>query len=91
MTKDQLSEALMKAVGLDSKAAAKRTVETLFDIIMKTMVRGEDVAVSGFGKFRVARRKAREGRNPKTGEKLMIAASVKPKFSAAKALKEAVK
>lgn len=91
MTKDQLVEAVQKAVGMDTKAAAHRAVEAVFETITKTMGRGEDVAITGFGTFRVVKRAAREGRNPKTGEKLMIAASIKPKFRAGKVLKEAVK
>ncbi len=91
MTKDGLVEAVMKAVGIETKAQAHRTVEAVFDTIVKTLGRGEDVAITGFGTFRVAKRAAREGRNPKTGEKIQIAASVKPKFRAGKVLKEAVK
>lgn len=90
MTKDGLVEAVMKAAGLETKAAAQRAVEAVFDTITKTMARGEDVTITGFGTFRVAKRAAREGRNPKTGEKIHIPASVKPKFRAGKALKEAV-
>ena len=91
MTKDGLVEAVMQGAGLETKVQAHKTVETVFDTITKTLGRGEDVAISGFGTFRVAKRAAREGRNPKTGEKIHIAASVKPKFRAGKALKEAVK
>ena len=80
----------MKKCGLETKAAANRIVDAVFDTIVETMKRGEEVAVSGFGTFRVAKRAAREGRNPKTGEKIHIPASTKPKFRAAKALKEAV-
>lgn len=80
----------MKATGMETKAAAHRAVEAVFDAITKTMSRGEDVAITGFGTFRVVKRAAREGRNPKTGEKIMIPASVKPKFRAGKGLKEAV-
>lgn len=90
MTKDGLVEAVQKAAGLETKASAQRLVEALFDTITKTLGRGEDVAITGFGTFRVARRAAREGRNPKTGEKIQIKASVKPKFRAGKNLKEAV-
>jgi DNA-binding protein HU-beta len=91
MTKDGLVEAVMQAAGLDTKAMSQRVVEALFDTITKTMSRGEDVAITGFGTFRVAKSAAREGRNPKTGEKIHIAASIKPKFRAGKVLKEAVK
>ncbi len=91
MTKDGLVEAVMKAIGMETKAEAHRAVEGVFDTIVKTLGHGEEVAISGFGTFRVAKRAAREGRNPKTGEKIHIAASVRPKFRAGKALKEAVK
>lgn len=80
----------MKAAGIETKAAAQRAVEAVFDVIMKTLARGEEVAISGFGVFAVAKRKARQGRNPKTGETIQIAAAIKPKFRAGKALKEAV-
>jgi DNA-binding protein HU-beta len=91
MTKDGLVEAVQKATGMDTKAAAQRAVEAVFDIIEKTMGRGEDVAITGFGTFRVAKSAARQGRNPKTGESIQIAASIKPKFRAGKGLKDAVK
>ncbi|HUZ92439.1 MAG TPA: HU family DNA-binding protein, partial [Candidatus Paceibacterota bacterium] len=54
------------------------------------LARGEEVAITGFGTFRVAKRAARMGRNPKTGEAIQIKASIKPKFRAGKGLKEAV-
>ncbi len=81
----------MKAAGFETKAMTQRAVGAVFDTISKTMGRGEDVAITGFGTFRVAKSSAREGRNPKTGEKIHIAASIKPKFRAGKLLKEAVK
>ncbi len=91
MTKQQLVEAVMQAAGMETKAAAERAVEAVFDTITKTMSRGEEVAITGFGTFRVAKRAARAGRNPKTGEAIQIAASTAPKFRAGKVLKEAVK
>lgn len=91
MKKDDLIEAVMKAAGIEKKSHAKVAVEAVFDAIVKTMGRGEDVAITGFGTFRVAKRAARMGVNPKTGEKIHIAASTKPKFRAGKLLKEAVK
>jgi DNA-binding protein HU-beta len=90
MTKDGLSEALMGDAGLESKAEAKRIVEGVFDIITKTMSRGEEVAIAGFGTFRVSKSAARMGVNPKTGEKIHIKAAIRPKFRAGKALKESV-
>ena len=91
MTKDGLIDAVMSAAGIDVKTHAKAAVEAVFDTITKTLSRGEEVAVTGFGTFRVAKRAAREGRNPKTGEKIQIAASIAPKFKAGKGLKDAVK
>ncbi len=81
----------MKAAGIETKAQSERSVEAVFDTVVKTLSRGEEVAISGFGTFRVVKRAARQGRNPKTGETIQIAASTKPKFRAGKLLKEAVK
>lgn len=91
MKKDGLVEAVMKAAGIETKKQAQDAVEGFLDAIVKAMGRGEEVAITGFGTFRVVKRAARMGVNPKTGEKIQIAASVKPKFRAGKALKEAVK
>lgn len=90
MTKEGLIEAVMKEAGFEHKTDSAKAVEAVFGTITKTLGRGEDVAITGFGTFRVAKRAAREGRNPKTGEKIQIKASIKPKFRAGKALKEAV-
>lgn len=81
----------MKAAGLETKKQAQQAVEAIFDTILKTLSQGEEVNITGFGAFRVVKRAARMGINPKTGEKIQIAASVKPKFRAGKLLKEAVK
>ncbi|MEK7168227.1 MAG: HU family DNA-binding protein [Patescibacteria group bacterium] len=91
MNKAEFIEAIMKATGIEVKKQAAETVEAFFDTITKTLARGEEVAIAGFGAFRVAKRAARMGVNPKTGEKIQIAASIKPKFKAGKALKDAVK
>ncbi|MEK7077005.1 MAG: HU family DNA-binding protein [Patescibacteria group bacterium] len=91
MTKEGLAEAVMKACAIETKTKAREVVEAVIDTIVKTMGRGEDVAITGFGTFRVTKRAARMGVNPKTGEKIHIAASTKPKFRAGKVLKEAVK
>lgn len=73
-----------------TKKAAQEAVEEMFGEIAKAMVKGEQVKIAGFGVFRVARRAAREGINPRTQEKIQIAAKVAPKFRAAKQLKEMV-
>lgn len=91
MKKPELAEAVMSAAGLESKKQAVAVVDALFDIITKTLAKGDEVKIPGFGNFRVARRAERMGVNPKTGEKIKISASIKPKFRAGKLLKEAVK
>lgn len=90
MKKPELVEAVMKAAGLETKKQAEMTVDAVFDTIVKSLARGEEVAVAGFGVFRVVKRAARAGINPKTGAKIQIAAKTAPKFRAGKLLKEAV-
>ena len=65
-------------------------VDTLCDVIKETVVLGEEVSISGFGKFCITERAAREGRNPQTSEKITIPASKAPKFKASKVFKEMV-
>lgn len=89
MTINQLADAVASKMGLSKKQAAEIITST-FDVIAKTMIKGDKVNVPGFGIFRVANRKAREGVNPKTGEKIHIPAKKAAKFRPAKALKEAV-
>lgn len=91
MNKATLVEELMKAADIEVKKQAVNAVEAIFDIITKTLAKGEEVAITGFGTFKVAKRAARAGVNPKTGEKIQIAATTVPKFKAGKLLKEAVK
>ncbi len=90
MRKSDLVDLLVNQVGLDSKKKAQDAVDAIFDSIIKSLVNGEEVAISGFGIFRTVRRAARMGVNPKTGEKIQIAASTQPKFKPSKAFKEAV-
>ncbi len=91
MKKENLVEVVMKVAETSTKKQATMAVEAVFEAITKALSRGEEVAVAGFGIFKTAKSAARTGINPKTGEKIQIKASVKPKFRAAKALKEAVK
>lgn len=91
MNKAELIDAVQQAAGIEVKKQATMAVESVFDIVTKALARGEEVAISGFGSFKATKRAARQGVNPKTGEKIQIAASVAPKFKAAKALKDAVK
>ena len=90
MKKTDFTEVVMNAGGIEVKKTADAVVDAIFDTIAKTMGKGEEVAIAGFGTFKVSKRAAREGINPRTGEKIHIAASTKPKFRAAKALKEMV-
>ncbi len=90
MNKVALAEQINKILNT-SKAESERVVEALFDSIAHALKKGEEVSIAGFGKFSVKHRKAREARNPKTGETVKVAASNAVKFSVAKALKEAVK
>ncbi len=72
------------------KKQAKSVVEAIFDAVRESAVKGDEVAIPGFGKFKVAAREARTGRNPATGETIQIAASKKLSFSPAKQLKDAL-
>ncbi|HEX2387430.1 MAG TPA: HU family DNA-binding protein, partial [Candidatus Binatia bacterium] len=72
------------------KQKAEEIVNGLFDDIVGALKNGDKVNISGFGTFSVSERKARTGRNPKTGEAIQIAASRAPKFKAGKILKESL-
>ncbi|WP_439575510.1 HU family DNA-binding protein [Phreatobacter sp.] len=89
MTKNELIAAVAESASL-TKAQAGAAVDATFDIIAKTLKAGDDVKLVGFGAFSVSQRAAREGRDPRTGKPVKIAASKAPKFSAGKGLKDAV-
>jgi DNA-binding protein HU-beta len=89
MNKSQLIDEIAKDAGL-TKADASRAVESLLDTVTRTLKKGEEVAITGFGKFSVVKRAARQGVNPRTGERVKIKASKAPKFSAGAALKQAI-
>ncbi|MGI8946016.1 MAG: HU family DNA-binding protein [Thermoleophilaceae bacterium] len=74
-----------------SKGDAGDAVDAMLQVIEETLKRGGEISFTGFGKFSVADRGARQGVNPQTGEKIQIAASRVPRFSAGSALKKAVK
>ena len=90
MNKAGLIDAVNAQLGT-TKVQAEAVVDTVFDSIVKTLSKGDEVAIAGLGKFTVKLRKARDARNPKTGETVKVPATKVPKFSAAKALKDAVK
>ena len=89
MNKTDLVDAVAQATDT-SKADASNAVDAVFDIITIALKGGDGVQLIGFGNFSVADRAARQGRNPRTGEAIQIAASKQPKFKAGKALKDAV-
>ncbi|TSC77412.1 MAG: DNA-binding protein HU-beta [Parcubacteria group bacterium Gr01-1014_33] len=74
-----------------TRRAAEEGVDAVFETIINTLSKGEDVLISGFGVFLVKRRSARMGINPRTKEKIHIAETITPKFRAGKRLKDAVK
>ena len=90
MTKSEFVEQVASSSGL-SKGDATKAVDSVLDTIEETLKRGGEVSFTGFGKFSVAERGARQGVNPQTGERIQIAASRVPRFSAGSALKKAVK
>jgi DNA-binding protein HU-beta len=89
MTKSEFVDQVADRAGLTKKDAGD-AVEAFLETIEDALKRGSDVSFSGFGKFTVSQRGAREGRNPATGEKIRISASRVPKFTAGAALKKAV-
>lgn len=89
MTKAELIESVASKVDL-SRAVAEQAVNTVFDDIVGALRQGDKVNISGFGTFSVSTRKARTGRNPKTGESIEISASRAAKFKAGKTLKDSL-
>ena len=89
MTKSEFIDQVAEKAGLSKKDAGD-AVDAVLSTIESTLKSGGDVVFSGFGKFSVSARAAREGRNPATGATIQIAASNVPKFSAGAALKKAV-
>jgi DNA-binding protein HU-beta len=90
MTKSDFVDKVASESGL-SKKDAGAAVDAVIRSIETALSGGDEVAFTGFGKFHVAQRGAREGRNPRTGETMTIAASKVPRFTAGSGLKKAVK
>ena len=90
MTKQEFVDQVASQSGL-GKGEATKAVDAVLGVIQETLSRGGEISFTGFGKFSVADRGARQGVNPQTGEKIQIAASRVPRFSAGSALKSAVK
>ncbi len=89
MNKAELIESVAKSADI-SKAAAEKALDGALDAITASLKQGTAVTLVGFGTFKVGKRAARMGRNPRTGEEIKINAAQVPKFSAGKALKDAL-
>jgi len=89
VNKNELVDAVATAADL-KKSEATLAVDAVFDAITGALKKGDEVRLVGFGTFAVSNRAASEGRNPRTGDKIQIAASKQPKFKAGKGLKDAV-
>ena len=89
MNKTELVAAMAEKTEL-SKKDAEKALKAFTDVVAEELTKGEKIQLVGCGTFEVAERPAREGRNPRTGETMKIAASKAPKFKAGKALKDIV-
>lgn len=90
MNKNELVDAVSSRTDL-RKSEASKAVDAVFDSIAAALKGGDDVRLVGFGTFSVAQRAASEGRNPRTGERIMIAASKQAKFKPGKVLRDSLK
>jgi len=90
MNKASLVEKVHEVLG-GTKSQAEQVLDTVFESIVSSLKKGDDVSIGGFGIFSAKMRAARTARNPRTGEAVKVAAQKVPKFRAAKALKDAVK
>jgi DNA-binding protein HU-beta len=90
VNKNELVDTVAELSGL-KKGEAEKTVDAVFDTIASALKKGDEVRIVGFGTFMVSERAASQGRNPRTGEAIAIAASKQPKFRAGKGLKDAIR
>jgi integration host factor subunit alpha len=89
LTKDKLANRLQTQLGLNKKESLE-LLEGLLDIMKDTLTQGEDLLISGFGKFSVRQKNERRGRNPQTKESLILAARTVLVFKASKVLRELI-
>lgn len=89
MNKSELIDAIAESADI-SKAAAGRALDATVDAMKKSLKKGDNISIVGFGTFYVSKRAARTGRNPRTGASIKIKAAKVPKFRAGKGLKDAV-
>ena len=90
MTKADLIDKIASATGM-TKADSGRALDATLDAVKVTLIKGQKVTLVGFGTFSVSKRKARKGRNPRTGQEIKIAAAKVPKFTAGQPLKDFIK
>ncbi len=90
LTKAELSNLLFEQLGLN-KREAKDFIDALFDLITSNVAKGQDVKISGFGNFKVKTKQARPGRNPRTGEPVLVEARRTVTFQCSPTLKAALK
>jgi DNA-binding protein HU-beta len=94
MNKSELVQSLASKTDMN-KAEAQRAVDALFNtddgVLTQALKKGDRVQITGFGTFETRQRKARTGRNPRTGDEIKIGPTVSPSFRPGKALKDAVK
>ena len=90
MNKTELVAAVAEQAGL-SKKDAEAAVKAFTDVVAEALKAGDKIQLVGFGTFEVSERAAREGRNPQTGEEMVIPASKMPKFKVGKLLKDSIK
>ena len=90
MTRDNLVEQMASKAGV-TKTQADGVLRAFIEVVSATLSKGDSIALTGFGTFQISHRAARQGVNPRTGEKLQIPAMNVPKFKAGKALKQAVR
>ena len=90
MNKSELIDTVSAEADI-SKAAAERALNAMIESVTKAVTKGDRVTLVGFGTFYSTKRAARTGKNPRTGEKIKIAAATVPKFSAGSQLKASVK
>ncbi len=91
MTKAELIDKIAGIEGVPSKKLAGETVDGVFAEVKDCLLKGDSFTFQGFGTFKVQPYAARTGVNPRTGEKVQIPAGKRPKFTASKALKDAIK
>jgi DNA-binding protein HU-beta len=89
MTKQELVDCIAKQAELSKKDAGE-ALDAFLDAVKAALKKGDKLALTGFGTFSVSTRKARKGRNPRTGAQITIKAAKVPKFTAGKGLKDAV-